>query len=150
MTESETKRLRELEQREAAREAIFQYALGLDTNNPDLLRRVFAEDMEFDRPPADICHGREAAMVHFDAALAGNVERLKHFITNPIITSTGENTLAAQANLFALVHIEDALSLAFGHYQINVRVDGDTAVITKLGIYLDVSTAPVRGMLGRD
>ena len=148
MTENEIKRLIELEQREMAREVIYKYALGLDNNDLNMLRDIFDSDMVFDRPPAEPSRGREEAMVHFESALSRKIDRLKHFITNPVVTSTGENRLLARANIFALALNEGGVNLAFGHYKIAIRVDDEVAMITELGIYLDLPMAPLRGVLG--
>lgn len=150
MTEADSKRLAELEMREAARDVLFQYALGVDTRDFDLLRRVFAEDVVFDRPPADIQHGRDVAMAHYQSALPPEIDSMKHFITNPTIMSNGDDTVSVHAYIFAVNEMGGALSMAWGQYRMKVRVDTDGAVITEMGIYLDKPATPLRTMLGED
>ena len=150
MSEADRKRLAELEMREAARAAIYQYGLAVDAKDFGLLREIFTEDIVFDRPPADIKHGREAAMAHYESFLGQDIGNLKHFITNAVITTTGDDTMAAQAYVFALSHHKSALSLVWGQYRIGIRMEDGAARIAELGIYLDKPLAPVRSMLGSD
>lgn len=150
MTEADSKRLAELEMREAARDVLFQYALGVDTRDFDLLRRIFAEDVVFDRPPAEVQRGRDVAMAHYESALPPEIDSMKHLITNPTITPTGDDSVAVHAYIFAVNDTGGALSMAWGQYRMKIRVDADGAVITEMGIYLDKPATPVRTMLGED
>ena len=150
MNDADRKRLAELEMREAARELLFQYALGVDTRDFELLRRTFAEDVVFDRPPAEIQHGRDVAMAHYQSALPPEIDSMKHFITNPTVTPTGDDTVSVHAYIFAVNGMGGALSMAWGQYRMKIQVDADGAVITEMGIYLDKPATPVRTMLGED
>jgi ketosteroid isomerase-like protein len=150
MNEAASKRLRDLEMREAAREVMFQYGLALDTNNFALLGQIFADDIVLDRPPGEKLYGRDAVTEFFTAALAHDVDSRKHFITNATITHTSEHTVVADSCVFALDHHDGELRVAWGRYRMNIQFAGDNARVSELGIYLDMPIAPVRSMLGSD
>jgi len=146
MNTSDAERLQRLEHAELTREVISRYCLALDTDDLNMLRGVFSDDIVLHRPPGEPLTGNRV-MQFFTDALAEKVTHRKHFNTNPLITRTEGKTLAAQSYFFAFHHNHGELSLAWGSYDLSVRIEGGAALITALTIDTAVPIAPVRTMI---
>jgi hypothetical protein len=146
MTDAEISRLQELEYTQMARDVISRYCHALDSYDFELLSRILADDVVFQRPPAAPLRG-ERVLAFFRGVLQNSLVRRKHFCTNLIMGVADSTGVTARSYFLALSHETGELSLAFGSYEFTVRMQRGTAAICALRVDPDVPMGPIRTML---
>jgi hypothetical protein len=141
------RRLRRLEDIEAARCVVTRYAAVIDSRELASLGDVFSADAELVTPWAHY-RGIDEIRGFFTDALTRSREQRSHFVTNiePTWIAPGEVRLHSY---FLYVGAGGAAStIGWGTYEDRVRVDDDTALITFKSIALGRQTDLRQGWSG--
>jgi hypothetical protein len=138
MSDIET-RIKRLEDIENAR-AMFQiYASTLEEPDPKTAARLFAEDAVLHTPMGDF-EGRDAIEGFYGAAFKADPSAKRHFIVNPRVVETSEETVRLQSD-FVYVGRGDALSIiGWGTYDDVVDVSGPEPLFREKTIAVQVGT----------
>jgi hypothetical protein len=142
------KQLAMLQLKEDARDVLNSYCRALDTDDLDLLGSILHSEVVLNRPPDQPVTGRSAVIDFFRGALEHKVDSRKHFATNPAVTVNDDGTARVTSYFYALHHVQNTLSCAWGEYLVDVARNQDRLLITGLQIRLDMPIAPIKSMLG--
>ncbi len=120
----------------------YEYALGIDTRDFDLLRSIFTDDITMD---FEDYSGQPAQTLSADAWVAGvrvlftGLDATQHVMTNPIVDIDGESAtcrMYMKAEHF-LANDEGSFDYAIGgYYTDRLRKDGDRWLIEAVTLKL--------------
>jgi hypothetical protein len=118
--------------RQEITETLARHAFVVDDNQLDQLGEVFTPEATYDmaRSGMGVFHGIEAMSAAAGQMFAAGVAPLSHFVTNIVITQTGESTASVRSKALMIMHdgglhavvYDDTVALHEGRWLIASRV----------------------------
>ncbi|GAA4057658.1 nuclear transport factor 2 family protein [Actinomadura miaoliensis] len=143
------RRVRRLEETEAARNHLHRYAEALDDPVPEAVAALFTEDgalhTRLGGRPGRTMAGREAIAAFYRERGAADPAEKRHFIVSPRTTWVEPGVVEIASYFLFTARADDASVIGWGTYRDRLRVDGDTALFTDKIIDLHVGTDLAQG-----
>jgi len=137
------RRVRRLEEMEAARNHLHRYAATLDAPTPESVAALFTEDGVLRTRLGEFA-GREAIAGFYRERLGADPSEKRHFIVSPRTTWTGPGTVEI-ASYFLFTARAGTSVIGWGTYLDRLRVEDDTALFTGKTIEMHMGTNLVKG-----
>lgn len=137
-------RIQRLEDCEAARNLLHDYAAALDTPAPDVVAALFTEDGSL-TVPSGTWHGRAGVADFYADRFTSDASEKRHFITSPRTTWLGPGEVeVASYFVFTGRHPERSV-IGWGTYQDRIQVTDGSAWFAAKTITPHVGTDLVTG-----
>ncbi|MFD0688618.1 nuclear transport factor 2 family protein [Actinomadura fibrosa] len=137
------RRLRRLEDMEAARNHLHRYAAALDTPAPDSIAALFTEDGVL-RTRLGEFTGREAIAGFYRDRLAADPSEKRHFITSPRTTWAAPGVVEI-ASYFLFTARAGTSVLGWGTYLDRLRIQAGAPLFTEKTIEIHMGTDLAKG-----
>ncbi|WP_433474224.1 nuclear transport factor 2 family protein [Spirillospora sp. CA-142024] len=137
------RRLRRLEDMEAARNHLHRYAATLDAPTPEAVAALFTEDGVLRTRLGEFA-GREAIAGFYRDRLGADPSEKRHFIVSPSTTWAGPGVVEI-ASYFLFTARGDGSVIGWGTYADRLRVEGEAALFTDKTIEIHMGTDLAKG-----